>query len=86
MKANKKFIRNWEKNRKKGKTRYIVSHLLTFAAVSWVLTIVINLIKGHGFSKVFDFIDTFIAASVGVLIGTYISWNINESKYNKMKG
>lgn len=69
-----------------GKIKYIVSYFLIFAVTYWILTIFIDLSRGYGFSKLFDSIDIIIAGSVGVLIGTYIGWNKNKSKYNKIIG
>lgn len=84
MKNNEKFIKNWEKNRQKGKTKYIASNILIFVATYWILTIIVDLIGGYGFSNLFDSFDTFIAGFVGASVGMYLSWYRNESKYNKI--
>ena len=84
MKHNEKFVINWEKKRQKGKAKYIVSNVLIFSATYCVLNIIINIIKGNGFSNLFSSFDMFITGLIGTLIGLYFGWYIYEERYNKL--
>lgn len=78
MKNNKKFIKSWEKQRKKGKTWYVLiksiimgmTMLVAFTALKFV-----NVGKVH-----FDFIY-FVGGFVGAMIGANCGWDTNEEKY-----
>ncbi len=77
-----RFIRKWEKGRKKGKIFYVLSYCIIMGSSMLVGSVISNyLITG-------DFFDTFNLTSmlggvIGGAIGGYIRWNLNEEKYSK---
>lgn len=86
MRNNEKFIKSWEKNREKGKIKYIVSNALLFVAIYWALTIIINVIRGDGLSNLFAYFDVFIVGLIGILVGLYTGWDRSNEKYDKLIG
>lgn len=84
MKNSEKFIKNWEKNRQKGKVKYVISSILIYSTVYWVSTIIIDVITGYGLSNLSAHIDMFIAVLIGSSIGIYLNWYKNERKYNEV--
>lgn len=85
MRSNGKFIKNWEKDRQKGKIKYITSGALMYSAVYWISTVIIDLIRGYRFSNLSAHVDLFIAIFIGASVGMYLNWYKNENKYNEIK-
>ena len=87
---NEKFIRKWEKSRKKGKFRYVITACITSILGSFVGFFIGMLVKeGYSFNLLTEsyfitYIVVFLGSIVGAGIGTLAKWSRNEEKYNNL--
>lgn len=92
MKDKEKFIRNWEKQRGKGKLKYVLINagLITAPLLGGIVFGSIFLYSSPSAYSFAYYLPTyFFTAVAGVLIGTLKSmyeWGKNEDKYIKLSG
>lgn len=80
---DEKFIKNWEKNRKKGYFLYSLYNLL-FNSISILAPFIIYaVITGSDFN-LSKFCWLLTGNIIGSIIGLFFRWNINEEKYYKL--
>ncbi len=87
MRNKEKFISKWQKTRKKGKARYILS-----SGVLAVLPIIISSIIARTFITqpiigtplLGIYLGGTFGGLVGILQGANIRWNRNEERYNDL--
>ena len=84
MKNNEKFLKNWEKNRQKRKSKFIVSNILIFSVTYWITSLILDINRGYGLSKLTDSLPMFIAMFIGGTVGINLNWYKNENKYSKL--
>ena len=84
MGKSQKFIKKWERDRQKGKVRYIINNSIIFATVYWILTGLLITIKGNGFNNITKYMVSFIGLFIAYIIGLHIGWKKNEAKYNQL--
>ena len=76
---DEKFIKDWEKSRKKHKLKYVLYYFIINSIVILVTSIIYSVLAGSDFN---------LGAFFGVLIGNTIvlpfRWNRNEEKYYKL--
>ena len=88
---NEKFIRKWEKNRQKGKSKYVMITCINSILASFVGTFIGILIKeGDLFNPLTEhysatYLGIFLGSFIGAIIGSLLSWSRNEEKYNNLK-
>lgn len=87
---NEKFIMKWEKTRKKGKFRYVMTTCITSILAGFIGSFIAILVKEGDFfnSLTGDYSSTYIGAFlgsfVGAGIGSLIRWSSNEEKYSNL--
>lgn len=81
MRNNEKFIKRWEKYRKKGKLKYILTNIIIYILVYWLTCIIFIVINGYDFHRLTKYLPTFIGALMGYTIMSPINWNRNEKRY-----
>lgn len=87
MQDNEKFIKRWEKARKKRKFKFMLTNFITYSIVFWITSIIlIVLTKDKGFYQLEKQIPIFTGCIIGFAIGSPINWIRNEKKYNKLLG
>ena len=82
LKNNKIFIEKWEKNIKKGKFLYIISNIILFSFVYWLIIIILMTITGEYLHQLRKYFPSFIIFFLGDIINSFIRWNKNIKKYN----
>lgn len=82
LKNKEKFIKRWEKERRKGKLKYVLYSISKFTIAFWVIAIIFNLIEGNRFIQVFENWPGFSGGFIAFFISLFITWNKNEEKYN----
>lgn len=81
--STEKFIRRWEKYRRKGQGRYaLINGILMGMGVS-VGSMTSILITRKSFD-LYNHFGYFIGGFIGGVIGVLISWERNEKKYYKL--
>lgn len=81
---NNKFIKKWERGRKKGKTVYILLSCLTLGASTLLGAFIGYLITGRiAFDTTTGLV---IGGLIGGLIGGALRWNSNEEKFKELTG
>lgn len=83
MKSDKKFIKKWEKDRVKGKPRFILINSIYISAIFLTVYTILTLLDGHDLRKVFS-LPIICGLITGCLIGSPIAWDKNEEKYNRL--
>jgi hypothetical protein len=90
LKDKEKFIRNWEKQRRKGKLKYVLINAGLVAAPllgGIVFGSVFLYSSPSSYSFVYYLPTYFFTAAAGLLVGTLKSlyvWGKNEAKYSKL--
>ncbi|WP_027626147.1 hypothetical protein [Clostridium lundense] len=80
---NKKFIRNWEKYRRKGKKIYVLTNSIIMGIAMFVGSIIGTLARGNNYN--FDtHLSFFFGGLLGGLIAGLINWPRNEKKYKEL--
>lgn len=85
MRNYEKFIKKWEKTWKKGKFKFIMSSILTFSVLYWVIMIGVDLARGYGLTRLTGYLPSYIAGFIGYTAGLIANWNRNESKYSRLR-
>lgn len=87
MDNNQKFIKRWEKTRKKGKFKFMLTNFIIYSIVFWITSVIlIVIIKGKDFYQLKKQFSIFIGCIIGFVIGSPINWVMNEKKYNNLLG
>ena len=73
---DEKFIKDWEKNRKKHKLKYVLYYFIINSIVILVTSIIYSLLAGNDFN-----LGVFCGLLIGNMIGLPFRWNINEERY-----
>ncbi|WP_315119896.1 hypothetical protein [uncultured Clostridium sp.] len=81
---NEKFIKNWDKNRKKGKSKYILTSLIVLTILYWSIVTALIIGQGKELHQLTKYLPGFIGATTGCIVGSPITWNRNEEKYYKL--
>ncbi len=76
---DEKFLIKWEKNRKKGKLKYILCNFTIYCVVYLATSIVYITVTDSNFN-----LPLFCGLLIGSIIGVPINWNRNEDKYHKL--
>lgn len=76
---DEKFIKNWNKNRKRGKFIYALYNFTIYSIVVLATSIIIMVVTGSDFN-----LPLFCGLLTGNIIGLPFSWNRNENKYYKL--
>jgi L-asparagine transporter-like permease len=77
---DEKFIRKWEKHRKKGKVKYVLCTFMIYAMIILVTSFVYFMVTGSDFN-----LPVFCGLLVGEILGLPINWNRNEEKYGRLR-
>jgi hypothetical protein len=83
---DQKFIQKWEKNRKRGKSVYIVACIYVIVMFALLGKWAGMMMTGQTFMESFGIIDLLGGSLIG-LIGAFIgnkSWHNREKKYNEI--
>lgn len=81
---NEKFIKNWEKTRKKGKFLYVLYNLIISSIVLLAISIIYSVLTGSDFNKQTISLYLFCGQLTGNIIGLPFRWNLNEVKYDEL--
>ncbi|MBU5484408.1 hypothetical protein KQI86_08715 [Clostridium sp. MSJ-11] len=84
MRNNEKFIKNWEKYRKKGKAKYILTSLIVLTIGYWSMITVLTIAQGKELNQITKYSPVFIGLITGNIIMLPINWNRNEERYHKL--
>ena len=76
---DEKFIRQWEKKRKKGKLKNFLCNFIIYGMVILATSVVYLVVTGSDFN-----LPLFCGLLIGNIIGLPVNWNRNEDKYNKL--
>lgn len=76
---DEKFIKYWEKNRKKCKFMYVLYNFIINSIVILATTIIYLVVTGSDFN-----LPVFCGLLSGNIIGLPFKWNMNEEKYYKL--
>lgn len=83
-----KFIRNWPKQRQKGKTSYVMVRGIVWGIIAASLTTLFRL-GGSSFAELY--LSTYFVLKLTVMIAVGIffqnwQWNFNNARYDKLLG
>ncbi len=87
---NERFIMKWEKNRKKGKFKYVMTAGIISIIAGFVGIFIATLVKeGDFFLSITEFYSyIYIAVFLGLFIGggsaSLAKWSRNEEEYNNL--
>lgn len=76
---DEKFIKDWEKSRKKHKLKYILYNFIINSVLILITSIIYLVITGRNFNS-----GVFCGLLIGNTIGLPFRWNINEERYYKL--
>jgi|GEM_PF-1306397 len=88
-----RFMRNWERVRQRGKTRYVLIHSFVMGAAPVIGSILGRITNGYGIPSPTDsyypyFIDklwiSFTVTFVFSVFGSMTRWDINEDNYGEL--
>lgn len=79
-----KFIRQWQKNRQKGKLKYILINSAVYCIVYWIAASLYLIGAGKNISKLMDNLDIFLIMFFIYLVCLFVAWDKNEDKYNSL--
>lgn len=80
---DEKFIRIWEKSRKKGKFLYVLYNLILNSIILLAISIIYSVVIGS-FNKLTIPSYLFFGQLIGNIIGLPFRWNLNEVKYDEL--
>ena len=75
-----KFIKKWERYRKKGKLRYVLCNFTIYCVIYLATSIVFFTVTGSNFN-----LPLFCGLLIGSIIGVPVNWNRNEEKYFRLR-
>lgn len=78
-----KFIKTWEKNRRKGRMFYALKYGVIMGFSMLTASIISDLFIMDIPLNIFVFISSMLGGVIGGVIGGYIRWDSNEEKYRK---
>jgi formate hydrogenlyase subunit 3/multisubunit Na+/H+ antiporter MnhD subunit len=81
---DEKFIKNWEKRRKRGKFLYVLSNLIINSIVFLAVSIIYSATTASNFNKLTIPLPLFCGQLIGNIIGLPFRWNLNEIKYDEI--
>ncbi|MEW9094618.1 MAG: hypothetical protein AB2417_06000 [Clostridiaceae bacterium] len=84
MRNNEKFIKGWEKYRKKGKIKYILTSIIVLTIGYWSIVTVLTIAEGKELHQVTKYFPVFIGLIIGNIIMLPINWSRNEERYHKL--
>ena len=73
---DEKFIKDWDKNRKKHKLKYVLYNFTINSALILITSVIYLVITGRNFN-----LGVFCGLLIGNTIGLPFRWNINEERY-----
>jgi hypothetical protein len=87
---NEKFIMKWERNRQKGKLKYVITAGIISTTTGLVGFFIGILIKEGNFARSlteyysYIYMGVFLGSFIGSGIGSLAKWSRNEEKYNNL--
>jgi len=84
LKNVEKFINGWEKNREKGKKKYILINGVSMGMAALIGSIIGRIIKGNIIYSYWYHIVFFLVSFIGNILICINSWNNNEKKYKEL--
>ncbi|WP_315122458.1 hypothetical protein [uncultured Clostridium sp.] len=84
MGKDEKFIKMWERYRKKGKSRYILTNIIACVIGTGLTLIVFTMLRWNDIYKVTRYFPLFLGLITGNIIMSPINWDRNEKRYNKL--
>lgn len=81
---DEKFIKNWRKDRKKGKFMYVLYNIIIVSIVILATSIIYIVVTGSDFNKLMISLPILCGSLIGNIIGLPFRWNMNEEKYYKL--
>lgn len=84
MVKDEKFIKMWEKQRKKGKRKYILNNTIASIIGTGLTLIVVTMVRWNDIYKVTRYVPLFLGLVTGNIIMLPINWDRNEKKYYKL--
>ncbi len=81
---NEKFIKYWEKKRKKGKLKFVLYCDVIISIVIWFTTLIIIVGTDGDFSKLENALPAFYGSLIGTTMGCHLGFNKNENRYDQL--
>jgi hypothetical protein len=78
---DEKFIKSWEKDRKKGKFKYVLYNIIIVSIVIFATSIIYTVVTGSDFYKLMISSPILFGPLMGTIIGLPFRWNRNEERY-----
>ncbi|GAA0725824.1 hypothetical protein GCM10008905_21790 [Clostridium malenominatum] len=84
MSRDEKFIKSWEKERGKGKFKYMLASFIKFILAYWATIIIIIVVQGDDFQRLIKYLPIFFGCLIGFTVMLPLNWNRNEEKYKQL--
>lgn len=90
MRNSEKVIKKWEKDKQKGKFKYVLTNSILSATACWVGSIIGTVVhNGNLFHQLTDYNtythwEYFLWGLIGGIIGSLISWSNNKFDYDHL--
>lgn len=81
---DEKFIKSWEKERDRGKLKFVLYYNAEISIAIWVTSLIVIVATDGDFSKLENTLPVFFGFLIGSTIGYPLRWNKNEKKYNEL--
>lgn len=81
---DEQYVKSWNKERNKGKTKSIFYTDVILSITIWSTSIAVILVMDGNFSRLKNTLPVFYGLLIGNTIGNLLSWNKNEEKYKQL--
>jgi len=87
LRNTEKFIKKWEKDKQKGKFKYVLTAGIMTGTGSLVGSVIGRLTYGNSIYSLMDvhlYFASFLGGFIGGVVGSLARWSSNEEKYNHL--